>query len=328
MVRNNKSILDYMPKKSASKKRNRDEEGAENEKPDQSAEKSDEAPATKRAKTDDGVDSAEKDTTVVTAGTSTVAAATDATGDAAEKGESETVVAPAADITFENFETSLDPSWRSHIAAEFKKPYFLSLKKFLVQEAKQGSTIFPPVEDVFNAFRLCKYDKLKVVLIGQDPYIQKGQAHGLCFSVISENVARPPSLKNIFTEMQSDISGFTPPKHSNLAKWAEQGILLLNAVLTVREGISNSHAKKGWETFTDAVIEHLNLNKKGLIFLLWGKPAQDKGKHIDTKKHHVLKAAHPSPLSASKGFFGCKHFSKCNDLLPADQQINWKKICE
>lgn len=322
----NKSILDYMPKRRTTNKRTHEQVDDDDtstqtqiqqDPSNKSDESTDELPS-KRVKTDapdDGVQTP-------TAGTSTTTSAIAPVPATTENTEEE------QPITFENFESLLDPSWRSAIGSEFKKPYFLSLKKFLIEEVKQGRTIFPPVKDVFNAFRLCKYDTVKVVLIGQDPYIQKGQAHGLCFSVISENVARPPSLKNIFTEMKSDISGFNPPKHSNLTKWAEQGVLLLNAVLTVREGDSNSHAKKGWETFTDAVIEHLNRNKKGLIFLLWGKPAQDKGKQIDTKKHHVLKAAHPSPLSASKGFFGCKHFSKCNEFLPVDQQINWKKICE
>lgn len=208
--------------------------------------------------------------------------------------------------------------------------YFSELKRFLVQEEQSGFKIYPPVDDVFNAFKLCKYEDVKVVLIGQDPYVLEGQAHGLCFSVRSTSQPVPPSLRNIYKELEADIPEFRAPRHSNLSKWAEQGVLMLNTILTVRAGKPLSHAGRGWETFTDAVLHHLHEHKTGLVFMLWGKHAQNTGRFIDTKLHHVLQAAHPSPLSAAKGFFGCRHFSACNAILQAEEggtPIDWKRIC-
>lgn len=198
------------------------------------------------------------------------------------------------------------------MSEEFEKPYFKALAAF-VKDEYTSKTIYPAPANIFRAFELCPFEKVKVVILGQDPYHGAGQANGLCFSV-SDVVAIPPSLQNIFKEIKSDIGGDLRTQ-SNLDHWAEQGVLLLNATLTVAAGQAGSHQKKGWEEFTDAVIRVLSEQKSNLVFLLWGKYAQEKGKMIDEKKHLVLRAAHPSPFSAYSGFFGCKHFSKTNEYL-------------
>lgn len=207
----------------------------------------------------------------------------------------------------------IEESWKEVLLDEFSKPYFLQLKEFLTQEKQAGKTIYPAGSLIFNAFASTPFDKVRVVLIGQDPYHGVGQACGLSFSV-PNGVRVPPSLVNIYKELANDIEGFQVPKHGNLEKWAAQGVLLLNATLTVEAGKAGSHQKKGWELFTDAVIDRLNSQKEGLVFLLWGRYAQDKGAKIDTTRHHVLKAAHPSPL-AGNAFSGNKHFSKTNEIL-------------
>ncbi len=212
--------------------------------------------------------------------------------------------------------TSINPqieeSWKNALLSEFQSDYFADLKVFL-QIEKRNYTLYPPGSLIFSAFNHTPFDKVKVVILGQDPYHGPGQAHGLCFSVPS-GVEPPPSLKNIFKELQQDI-GMTIPAHGNLEKWADQGVLLLNATLTVRANQAGSHQKKGWESFTDRVISELSKQRKGIIFILWGNYAKAKESLIDTSKHYVLKSAHPSPLSAYNGFFGCKHFSKTNEIL-------------
>jgi len=218
---------------------------------------------------------------------------------------------------------TIEESWRIILQDEFDKPYFIDLKAFLIEE-KKNFRIFPPGSMIFNAFNHTPFDKVKVVFIGQDPYHGFGQAHGLCFSV-PEGVAKPPSLVNIFKELHDDL-GVPVPVHGNLVKWADQGVLLLNATLTVRENQAGSHQNKGWETYTDAVISKLSELKKKLVFVLWGNYAIAKRILIDDTKHHVLTAAHPSPFSAYKGFFGCRHFSKINEILvkSAMEPIDWK----
>ncbi len=217
----------------------------------------------------------------------------------------------------------IEPSWLEALHEEFKKPYFADIKQFLLQENQQGKTIYPPASLIFNAFNLTPFSKVKVVILGQDPYHGPGQAHGLCFSV-PEGIAQPPSLVNIFNEIKDDL-GIQPPNHGNLEHWAKQGILLLNAFLTVRANTPASHSKIGWEHFTNAVIKKLSDEKDGLIFLLWGRFAQNKESLIDPFKHHILKAAHPSPFSVYNGFYGCKHFSKTNQILENKGQeiIDW-----
>lgn len=223
-------------------------------------------------------------------------------------------------------EVKIEASWKEALNDEFEKPYFSALTKFVRDEYK-SATVYPPPKFIFNAFELCPFDKVRVVILGQDPYHGAGQAHGLCFSV-PEIIAVPPSLQNIYKEIQSDL-GVSPPSKipsmGNLERWAEQGVLLLNATLTVRAGSPGSHQHKGWEEFTDAVIRALSEQKEHVVFILWGKYAQDKGAHIDTTKHLVLKAAHPSPFSAYNGFFGCKHFSKTNTYLQShgEKPIHW-----
>ncbi len=191
-----------------------------------------------------------------------------------------------------------------------------------MKKGYRNGKVYPPAKLIFNAFNLCPFDKVRVVIIGQDPYHGRGQAHGLCFSV-PDGVPMPPSLKNIFKEINSDL-GLPIPKSGNLEHWARQGVLLLNTTLTVREGSPTSHCGRGWERFTDAVIKKLSDEKEGLVFLLWGRHAKEKGKVIDRSKHLVLEAAHPSPFSATAGFFDCKHFSKTNDYLAARGE---KLIC-
>lgn len=219
----------------------------------------------------------------------------------------------------------IEPSWKEMLQAEFGKPYFQQLVTFLKMEKMQGKTIYPPGSLIFNAFAQTPFHAVKVVLLGQDPYHGKGQAHGLCFSV-PEGVQPPPSLTNIFKEIEADLGVGMPAHFGNLTKWAQQGVLLLNAFLTVRANEPASHAKAGWEIFTDAVIRTVSDHKKGVVFLLWGKFAQEKQALIDETKHFVLKAAHPSPFSADKGFFGCRHFSKTNALLVNQglAPIDWK----
>ena len=215
-------------------------------------------------------------------------------------------------------------SWHEVLSPEKAKPYFVELMA-KVDKARQEKTVYPPEQDVFNAFAMTPLDEVKVVILGQDPYHGAGQAHGLSFSV-QDGVKIPPSLRNIYKELATDIDGFSIPQHGNLTSWAEQGVLLLNTVLTVEEANANSHAKFGWETFTDAVIDAVNRHTDGVVFLLWGSHAQKKGKHIDREKHKVLHAPHPSPLSAHRGFLGCKHFSQTNEYLveKGKTPINWQ----
>ncbi len=207
----------------------------------------------------------------------------------------------------------LNDAWLDYLKPEFSKPYMRELKRFLSEQKAQKKVIYPPGKQIFNALNTTPFDKVKVVILGQDPYHGPGQAHGLCFSVLP-GVAFPPSLLNIFKEIQQDL-GHPIPSHGCLQSWAEQGVLLLNATLTVEQACAGAHQNKGWETFTDAVIEKLNTHRTGLVFLLWGSYAQKKGALIDTQKHLVLKSPHPSPLSAHRGFFGNGHFSKSNAWL-------------
>ncbi|CAM3533817.1 uracil-DNA glycosylase [Rouxiella silvae] len=205
-------------------------------------------------------------------------------------------------------------TWHDVIGQEKQQSYFVDTLKFVAAERESGKTVYPPQEDVFNAFRSTEFSQVKVVILGQDPYHGPNQAHGLSFSV-KPGVPAPPSLVNIYKELATDIPGFVRPTHGYLQSWADQGVLLLNTVLTVEGGQAHSHAKLGWETFTDKVISTLNTHREGVVFLLWGSHAQKKGSIIDTARHRVLKAPHPSPLSAHRGFLGCKHFSMANELL-------------
>jgi uracil-DNA glycosylase len=220
---------------------------------------------------------------------------------------------------------TLESSWLEQLKDEFEKEYMIRLKTFLTEEKQNGFTIYPKGADIFNAFNQTPFAQLKVVILGQDPYHGANQAHGLSFSV-QKGVNPPPSLKNIYKELLTDIPGFVLPNHGDLTYWAQQGVLLLNATLTVRAASPGSHQKKGWEIFTDTVIRKISEEKEGVIFLLWGKFAQAKTELIDEGKHHVLKAAHPSPYSADSGFFGCKHFSKTNAVLVKDGRapIDWQ----
>ena len=216
----------------------------------------------------------------------------------------------------------IESSWKSQLAEEFNKEYFLKLIEFVRNEYKTQK-IFPPGKLIFNAFDQCPFDKLKVVILGQDPYHGPGQAHGLCFSV-NDGIPFPPSLRNIFKELKNDV-GKEIPVSGNLIDWAKQGVLLLNATLTVRAYKAGSHQKKGWEQFTDAVINIINEQKESVVFILWGNYAISKSKFIDQKKHLILNSVHPSPLSASRGFFGNKHFSRTNEFLLSKglKLINW-----
>jgi uracil-DNA glycosylase len=217
----------------------------------------------------------------------------------------------------------IEQSWKVRLNSEFEKEYFTNLSGF-VKEEYRTKTIFPPGGLIFNAFELCPFDKVKAVIIGQDPYHGPGQAHGLCFSV-KEGIEFPPSLKNIFKEIESDL-GYKPLVSGDLSRWARQGVLLLNATLTVRAHMAGSHQKKGWEEFTDSAISALNREKNNLVFFLWGAYAQKKGESIDRSRHLVLESVHPSPLSASRGFFGNKHFSRCNEYLVEKkiEPIDWR----
>ena len=219
---------------------------------------------------------------------------------------------------------TIEESWKKVLKEEFDKIYFQQIVTFLKAEKAAGKIIYPPGPFIFNAFNKTPFLKVKVVLLGQDPYHNKGQAHGLSFSV-PNGIPKPPSLVNIFKELETDL-GIAPAQNGNLEKWAMQGVLLLNASLTVRQNEPGSHSKIGWLQFTDTVISKISAHQDGVIFLLWGRFAQDKQALIDETKHYVLKAAHPSPFSADKGFFGCRHFSKTNELLTLQHKgpIDWK----
>ncbi|RNC65349.1 uracil-DNA glycosylase [Proteiniphilum sp. X52] len=219
-------------------------------------------------------------------------------------------------------DVKIEESWKVHLQQEFEKPYFSTLTHF-VREEYMAKTVYPPARLIFNAFNSCPFDKVKVVIVGQDPYHEPGQAHGLCFSV-NDGVQIPPSLVNIFKEIEDDL-GIPAPRSGNLTRWAEQGVLLLNATLTVRAHRAGSHQGRGWEEFTDAAIRCLAEKRDHLVFILWGAYAQRKGANIDTNRHLVLKSPHPSPLSAHRGFFGNKHFSKANEYLSAHnmEPIHW-----
>jgi len=219
-------------------------------------------------------------------------------------------------------DVKIEPSWKQVLQEEFDKPYFEELANFVRDEYK-SKQVFPPPKDIFKAFDLCPFDKVKVVILGQDPYHGDGQAHGLCFSV-NKDISMPPSLVNIYKEIVSDVGG-KMPIHGNLEHWAEQGVFLLNAILSVIAHQPTSHQNKGWETFTDEVIRLVAEKKEHVVFMLWGNYAQSKEWMIDQNKHLVLKAPHPSPLSAHRGFMGCKHFSKANEFLKKNglEPIKW-----
>lgn len=221
-------------------------------------------------------------------------------------------------------DVKIESSWKEALKDEFQKSYFEQIVMFLKHEKALGKTIYPHGSQIFNAFDKTPFDNVRVVILGQDPYHGPGQAHGLCFSV-QKGVKPPPSLVNIYKEMNADL-GIPIAQTGDLTPWAENGVLLLNAILTVRDGEPASHSKIGWETFTDAVIRTISNKKEGVVFMLWGKFAQDKQVLIDGTQHHILKAAHPSPFSADKGFFGCKHFSKANELLmkQGKEPVNWQ----
>jgi uracil-DNA glycosylase len=220
-------------------------------------------------------------------------------------------------------EIKLESSWKTRLQDEFALPYMASLRRFLLDRKRNGAVIYPPGGQIFNALDSTPFDAVKVVILGQDPYHGPGQAHGLCFSV-QKDVPTPPSLVNIYKEIESDL-GLTPPGHGNLQSWAEQGVLLLNAVLTVERGHASAHQGKGWEKFTDRIVIELNAGRENLVFLLWGAYAMKKGAIIDRDRHFVLNAPHPSPLSAHRGFFGCRHFSKANAWLEKHgmEPVNW-----
>jgi uracil-DNA glycosylase len=217
----------------------------------------------------------------------------------------------------------LEPSWKAVLKPEFEMPYMQGLRDFLRAELGKKKTIYPKPTEYFSAFNSTPFEQVRVVILGQDPYHGPGQAHGLCFSV-RPGVKPPPSLENIFKELQSDLK-IPRPQHGCLTSWAKQGVLLLNASLSVEAGQAGSHQKRGWEEFTDKAIHYLNDRKEGLVFLLWGSFAQKKGEFIDRKKHLVLEAPHPSPLSSHRGFFGCRHFSKTNEYLivRGEAPIDW-----
>jgi len=222
---------------------------------------------------------------------------------------------------------ALEKSWLEALGEEFEKDYMVALKAFLVEEKQNGHTVYPKGADIFNALNHTPFDQVKVVILGQDPYHGQGQAHGLSFSV-QKGVAVPPSLKNIYKELAEDFPGYNIPNHGELTKWADEGVLLLNATLTVRAHEANSHQGRGWEKFTDRVITELSNRREGIVFLLWGKYAQNKSALINGQKHTILMAPHPSPFSAHTGFLGCKHFSKANEILrKADKApIDWQIV--
>lgn len=217
-------------------------------------------------------------------------------------------------------------NWSSFLNHELSQTYMQQALEYIENKRGEGTAVYPPKSQVFSAFDATPLSDIKVVILGQDPYHGEGQAHGLCFSVLPEVKKLPPSLKNIYKELVTDINGFTTPEHGYLQGWAEQGVFLLNTVLTVEQGQAHSHKHLGWEQFTDNVIAHINEHCQGVVFILWGAHAQKKGKSIDRQRHHVLAGPHPSPLSAHRGFFGCQHFSKTNELLIGQgaQPINWQ----
>lgn len=229
-----------------------------------------------------------------------------------------------ANLEIKETDPKIEEKWKFELEREFSSEYFQKIKDFLHKEAENGIEIYPGRNNIFSAFNFTPFEKVKVVILGQDPYHGAGQAQGLSFSV-SEGMRLPPSLQNIFKELKSDL-GIEIKESGNLQAWAEQGVLLLNACLTVRAGEAGSHQGKGWETFTDRVIQILSAKRSGIIFMLWGNFAKAKESLIDSKKHFVLKATHPSPFSAYQGFFGCKHFSKANNILrnQGQQEINWQ----
>ncbi len=219
----------------------------------------------------------------------------------------------------------LESSWLEVLGDEFDKNYMVQLRQFLKNEKLANSKIYPKGSDIFNAFNKTPFDKVKVVILGQDPYHGENQAHGLSFSV-QKGITIPPSLRNIYKELVTDIPGFKIPNHGDLTEWAEQGVLLLNATLTVKAGMPASHQKKGWEEFTDKVIKTISDKKEGVVFILWGAFAQAKAELIDKTKHHIIKSPHPSPFSADRGFFGSKPFSKTNEILKKEgkKTIDWQ----
>jgi uracil-DNA glycosylase len=222
---------------------------------------------------------------------------------------------------------ALEKSWLEALEGEFEKDYMVKLKAFLLEEKQRGATVYPKGSDIFNALNHTPFDQVKIVILGQDPYHGQGQAHGLSFSV-QKGVGVPPSLKNIYKELVDDFPGYVMPNHGELTKWADQGVLLLNATLTVRAHEANSHQGKGWEIFTDRIITELSAKREGIVFLLWGKYAQNKSALIDGSKHIILLAPHPSPFSAHTGFLGCKHFSKANEILAKEGKtpIDWQIV--
>ena len=227
-------------------------------------------------------------------------------------------------MTAQKRPVELEASWLGLLEDEFDSHYMRQLREFLMEEKQSGSQFFPSGSDMFNALNSTAFDDVKVVILGQDPYHGEGQAHGLCFSV-KPGVAVPPSLRNIYRELETDV-GFVPPEHGFLQAWAQQGVLLLNSVLTVRANQAGSHQGRGWERFTDRIVELLSQNKEALVFLLWGSYAQKKGAMVDRSRHLVLQSVHPSPLSASRGFFGNRHFSQANTYLKSHGKpaVNWQ----
>jgi uracil-DNA glycosylase len=226
---------------------------------------------------------------------------------------------------FDSMEVRIDSAWKKALQNEFSQPYFSSLVEFVKQEYQQHpGAIFPKGSQIFSAFEACPPEKVRVVILGQDPYPTPGHAHGLCFSVDASVRPLPRSLNNIYQELQSDL-GIAPRTDGDLHRWAQQGVLLLNSVLTVRSGAPDSHAGKGWERFTDAVIQNLNAERTGVVYLLWGSKAMRKAENVDRQRNLILTAPHPSPLSAHRGFFGCRHFSKANEYLQTQgyEAIRW-----
>ena len=225
---------------------------------------------------------------------------------------------------FEEREIKLESSWSERLKGDFETGYMAELREFLREQEKLGKTIYPAGDEIFAALNATAFEAVKVVILGQDPYHGPGQAHGLCFSV-RKGIRVPPSLQSIYKELVADV-GFVPPDHGCLSEWAEQGVLLLNSVLTVEAGLAGSHQGRGWETFTDSIVNHLNVDATGIVFILWGNYAQKRGAMIDRDMHLVLESVHPSPLSASRGFFGNHHFSKSNEYLLAQNKaaIDWQ----
>lgn len=221
-------------------------------------------------------------------------------------------------------QVKIEPSWKEHLQEEFKKPYFSELSSF-VRNAYSSETIYPPPKEVFRAFGICPFEKVEVVILGQDPYHGVGQANGLSFAVY-DGIPLPPSLQNIFKEIELEYGEPLKTRNGDLSRWAKQGVLLLNATLTVKARSAGSHQGKGWEEFTDAAVKALSDQREHVVFMLWGNYAKQKGAHIDRQKHLVLEAAHPSPFSAHHGFFGCGHFKKANEYLKAQgkQPIDWQ----